>query len=47
MDFHIGTTLKGELYARRAARCVRVWRRSALLRDGITEAQLEGMDTVR
>jgi len=47
LDFHIGTNLKGEWYARREARCVRVWRRRALLRDGITEEQLEGMGTAR
>ena len=47
LDFPIGTNLKGELYARREARCVRVWRRRALLRDGITEEQLEGMGTAR
>ena len=47
MDFHIGTNLEGELYARREARCVRVWRRRDLLRDGITEEQLEGMGTAR
>ena len=47
LDFHIGTHLAGELYARREARCVRVWRRRDLLRDGITEEQLEGMGTAR
>ena len=40
--FHIGTNLEGDLGARREARCVRVWRRSDLLRDGLTEEQLEG-----
>jgi hypothetical protein len=43
MVFHIGTNLEGEVYARSEARCVRVWRLSALLRDGITEEQLEGL----
>jgi hypothetical protein len=43
MVFHIGTNLEGELCARSEARCVRVWRRSDLLRDGTTEEQLEGM----
>ena len=43
MDFHIGTNLEGDLYARSEARRVRVWRLSDLLRDGITEEQLEGM----
>ena len=47
MDFHIGTNLEGELYARREARCVRVWRRRDLLRAGITEEQLAGMGTAR
>ena len=47
LDFHIGTHLEGELYARSEARCVRVWRRGDLLRDGITEEQLEGMGTAR
>ena len=42
MDFHIGTNLEGELYARSEARCIRVWRGSDLLRDGITEEQREG-----
>jgi hypothetical protein len=43
MVFHIGTNLEGELCARSEARCVRVWRRSDLLRNGTTEEQLEGM----
>jgi hypothetical protein len=43
MTFHIGTNIEGELYARSEARCVRVWRLSALLADGITEDQLEGL----
>ena len=43
MDVHIGTNLEGEFYARSEARCVRVWQRSDLLRDGITEEQLEGL----
>jgi hypothetical protein len=43
MVFHIGTNLEGELYARSEAKCVRVWRRSDLLRNGITEEQLEGI----
>jgi hypothetical protein len=47
LDFPIGTHLAGELYARREARCVRVWRRRDLLRDGITEEQLEGRGTAR
>ena len=47
LDFHIGTNLEGVLYARGEARCVRVWRRRDLLRDGITEEQLEGMGTAR
>jgi len=46
-DFPSGTTLEGELYARREARCVRVWRRRDLLRAGITEEQLAGMGTAR
>ena len=47
LDFPIGTNLEGELYARSEVRCVRVWRRSDLLRDGITEEQLEGRGTAR
>ena len=43
MDFHIGTNLEGELCARSEARCVRVWRLSEFIEDGITEAQLDGM----
>ena len=43
MVFHIGTNLEGELLARGELRCVRVWRLSELIGDGITEAQLDGM----
>jgi hypothetical protein len=43
MTFHIGTNIEGDLYARSEARCVRVWRLSELLGDGITEEQLESM----
>jgi hypothetical protein len=43
MVFHIGTNFEGDLCARSEARYVRVWRRSDLLRDGITEEQLEGL----
>ena len=43
MVFHIGTNLEGELYARSEAKCVRVWRLSELIGNGITEEQLEGM----
>jgi hypothetical protein len=43
MIFHIGTNLKGDLCARSEARYLRVWRRSELIGDGITEAQLAGI----
>lgn len=43
MVFHIGTNIEGELYARSMAKCVRVWRLSELLGNGINEDQLEGM----
>jgi hypothetical protein len=43
MIFHIGTTMDGELCARSEVRYVRVWRLSALIGDGITKEQLEGL----
>jgi hypothetical protein len=43
MIFHIGTNIEGELLARSEAKCVRVWRLSELIGDGITEDYLKGM----
>lgn len=43
MVFHIGTNIEGELLARSEAKCVRVWRLSELLGNGIIADQLEGM----
>ena len=43
MTFHIGTNIEGELYARSMTKCIRVWRLSELIGNGITEDRLEGM----
>jgi hypothetical protein len=42
MIFHIGFNVKGELCARSEARCIRVWRLSELMGDGVPEDQLKG-----